>query len=156
MKTILLSFEPYWFEKMSTGQMPYEYRKHLPEDGATVYFYVSRPVKAITGIAHFGKREALTDWLQKYADRGPEVVARIKDYLQDCTYVCPVLDFQPTSQISLETLKKDIPNFIVPRMYFFLDNTPLLAYLQQNLKPTELPIKFTHPNPIPSEEICNL
>lgn len=156
MKTILLSFEPYWFEKMSTGQMPYEYRKHLPEDGATVYFYVSRPVKAITGIAHFGKREALTDWLQKYADRGPEVVARIKDYLQDCSYACPVLDFQPTSQISLETLKKDIPNFIVPRMYFFLDNTPLKAYLQANLKPSGNLIKFNHSDPMPSEDICNL
>ena len=156
MKTILLSFEPYWFEKMRTGQMPYEYRKHLPEDGATVYFYVSRPVKAITGIAHFGKREVLADWLQKYADRGLEVIARIKDYLQDCTYACPVLEFQPTNQISLETLKKDLPGFIVPRMYFFLDNTPLFAYLQQNLKPTDDPIKFTHPDPIPSDQICNL
>lgn len=156
MKTILLSFEPYWFEKMRTGQMAYEYRKHLPEDGATVYLYVSRPVKAITGIAHFGKRESLADWLQKYSDRGSEVIARIKDYLQDCSYACPVLDFQSTNQIPLETLKKDLPNFIVPRMYFFLDNTPLLAYLQQNLKPTELPIKFTHSSPIPSEEICNL
>lgn len=156
MKTILLSFEPYWFEKMRTGLMPYEYRKHLPEDGATVYFYVSRPVKAITGIAHFGKREVLADWLQKYADRGLEVIARIKDYLQDCTYACPVLEFQPTNQISLETLKKDLPGFIVPRMYFFLDNTPLFAYLQQNLKPTDDPIKFTHPDPIPSDQICNL
>ena len=48
MKTILLSFEPYWFEKMRTGQMAYEYRKHLPEDGASLTQAQSPPKKSAT------------------------------------------------------------------------------------------------------------
>ena len=53
MKTILLSFEPYWFERMSTGQMSYEYRKHLPEDSATLTQAQSPP-----------KKSAIYEWIR--------------------------------------------------------------------------------------------
>lgn len=136
MSTILLSFEHDWFEMLKSGQKKFEYRKHFPKGNTTVYFYVSRPVMAITGVAHFSNRERLEDWKDLYCDRGKEVVDRIADMMTDCRYAMPCLDFQPTNKIPLTQLREEIPGFIVPRMYYYIDDTPLLEYLEKNLHPT--------------------
>lgn len=78
-RTILLSFTPDWFEKLEKGDMKYEYRKHFPEGNVIVYFYVSSPVKAITGLAHFACREELANWKIKYNDYSEDVRARISE-----------------------------------------------------------------------------
>lgn len=55
MSTVLLSFENEWFECLKKGIKKFEYRKHfLVGKTTTVYFYVSKPVKAICGIAIMG------------------------------------------------------------------------------------------------------
>ena len=84
MSTILLAFEPDWFDKLSTGEKKFEYRKHFPKGNTTVFFYVSNPVKAITGIAEFAERESLNDWKEKYAERPVDVMERINDFATDC------------------------------------------------------------------------
>ena len=73
MSTILLSFEAEWFKKLESGEKKLEYRKHFSKGKTTVYFYVSQPVKAITGKAIFGEREALLDWKKRYHNRTQEV-----------------------------------------------------------------------------------
>lgn len=133
MKTILLSFDSTYFEKLEKNEIKFEYRKMLPDDELEVYFYVSRPIKAISGIAHFGKRDELKNWLDYFSDRPKDVISRIEDYLEDCRYVVPILDFQKTNRIPLDKLKIDICNFVVPRMYYYLDNTSTLEYLNNNL-----------------------
>ncbi|MDB2108604.1 hypothetical protein PMW03_00440 [Clostridium paraputrificum] len=138
MSTILLSFEPDWFSFLESGKKKFEYRKHFPTgEDTTVYFYVSQPVKAITGIAHFGKRENLSDWLAKYSARPQEVKDRINDFMTDCRYAVPMKTFTKTNKIPLDKLRNDLPNFIVPRMYYYIDDSELLEYLQTNLLPTE-------------------
>lgn len=154
MSTILLSFDAKTFEKLENGQMKFEYRKHLPEGKTTVYFYVSNPVKAISGVAHFGEREELISWLDKYSDRPKEVQDRIKEYLEEDTYAVEIQQFQPTNRISLQKLREDIPGFIVPRMYYYIDNSDLLRYLEQQLV-FEKPVIVHNFDVVPDDTICN-
>ncbi len=135
MKTILLSFEPGWFHMLETGKKKFEYRKHFPADQTTAFFYVSAPEKMVSGIAVFGNREKLLEWTVKYNDRPQDVQNRITDFLTDCRWVMPVLSFQRTTSISLEQLRRDLPGFIVPRMYYYIDDTDLLRYLKSSLRP---------------------
>ena len=51
---------------------------------------------------------------------------RIDDFLTRHTYAMPVLSFQMTKEIELETLRKFNPNFVCPQMYYYLDNYPEL------------------------------
>lgn len=153
MSTILLSFEPDWFFQLESGKKKFEYRKHFPTDKVTAYFYVSTPVKAITGIARFDLRQSLGEWPEKYSERSSEVLSRIRDFLSDCRYAMPVLSFQPTSRILLTTLRTDLPKFIVPRMYYYIDETPLLQYLQSNISYSAPEIRHSF-NEIFDDDIC--
>lgn len=153
MSTILLSFESDWFFKLESGEKRFEYRKHFPKDQTTAYFYVSNPIKAISGIAHFDFRESLEEWKIKYADRSQEVQNRISDFALDCRFAVPLLSFQPTNRISLERLRQDIPGFIVPRMYYYIDDSDLLAYLNKNLIPQGQILRYSF-DTIADADIC--
>lgn len=153
MSTILLSFDADTFLKLERGGKKFEHRKHLPDGETKVIFYVSHPIKAISGIAEFGCKEELIGWLDKFGDRPQEVIDRINDYLTDCNYVAPIYKFQPTNRIPLDKLREDIPGFIVPRMYYYLDNLPLLDYLEKELVPTGEVITHSF-DVILDDEIC--
>ena len=56
--------------------------------------------------------------------------------------------------ISLAKLKQDIPKFNIPYMYYYLDDTPLLDYLEKNIQPKGEAIIHSFNN-ITSEQICN-
>lgn len=154
MSTILLSFEPEWFSLLESGKKKFEYRKHFPDGGeTTVYFYVSNPVKAITGVAVFGKKEKLSTWKEKYSDRPVKVTERISEFMEDCNYAIPMLSFTKTTRIPLKQLRTDIEGFIVPRMYYYIDDSDLLNYLKANLTSLE----ETHQNYfsfISDDDIC--
>lgn len=152
MRTIILSFEPKWFELLRTGKIKFEYRKTLPKEEVKVYFYISKPVKGVCGVAHFGKRIPLLSWLDKFSDRSPEVIKRIDEYLQDCKYVAPIIDFQDTNIIPLTELR-NIEGFVVPRMYYYIDETPMLDYLENNLN--EVSQKIVNDfNNVSDDDIC--
>ena len=91
---------------------------------------------AITGIATFDEREELVGWKEKYSDRPRVVQDLIDEMLTDCRYAVPCLTFQPTNRLPLNKLREEIDNFIVPRMYYYIDDLPLLEYLKCNLVPT--------------------
>ena len=153
MSTILLSFEADWFKKIESGEKKFEYRKHFPTGETTVYFYVSHPVKAITGKAVFGPRESLLDWKKRYKDRPHRVIERINEMLEDCRYAVPMHSFQATTMLPLEKLRVDIPDFVVPRMYYYLDNLPLLNYIQEHLLPIAEKVIFDFDN-LSDDDIC--
>lgn len=153
MSTILLSFDADTFIKMENGGKKFEHRKHIPEGETKVYFYVSNPIKAISGIAYLGEREEFATWLDKYSDRPKEVIDRIEDYLTDCNYAAPIKRFQPTNRSSLEKLRNDNPGFIVPRMYYYLDNHTLLDYLERELKSARDEIVHSF-DVITNDDIC--
>ena len=92
MKKILLSFQPYWVEKIMNGYNGYkiyEYRKRFCNEPVIAYMYVSAPVKAVTGIVHLGKKTKSSDWREQYKNNS-EIVERIDDFMTRNNIVMPI------------------------------------------------------------------
>ena len=133
MKKILLSFKPFWYEKIKSGEKIFEYRKRFCDEPVMAYMYVSRPVMAVAGIIMLDRRISLEDWKIKYKD-DKEIYDRVCDFSERNNYAMPVLEFIPTSCLSLKEIQKVIPNFIAPQMYYNLEeNGELLQLLNQEL-----------------------
>lgn len=133
MRKMLLSFKPEVYEKIKSGKKIFEHRSNFPDEPIMAYMYVSTPVKAITGILYLGKRHLLSDWKEEFKnDR--DVVLRIEKYQRLYRYAMEIDEFQETTKISLNELRKNIPGFVAPQMYIYLDETPLLEYLEDNLE----------------------
>lgn len=152
MRTMLLSFKADVYKKVITGEKIYEHRKVFPDEPIKAYLYVSTPVKAMEGIMHLNDKTAIESWKEKYS-YDKDAIGRIDNYLQHHKYAMEISDFQDTNKISLEKLRIDLPGFVGPQMYYFIDDTPLLEYLKQNLIPYGEKIihDFSH---ITSEQIC--
>lgn len=152
MRTILLSFKADVYQKVITGEKIYEHRKVFPDEPIKAYLYVSTPVKAVVGIMYLNNKTAIESWKEKYS-YDKKAVRRIVNYLQHYKYAMEIVAFQNTNKIPLEQLRLDLPGFVVPQMYYFIDETPLLYYLEQNLIPCGE--KIVHDfSDITSEQIC--
>lgn len=152
MNTILLSFSADWYSELVAGRMKFEYRKYFPEGETKVFFYVSNPIKAVSGVAIFAARENLSDWIEKYSTRPQSVQNRIREYMEDCRYAMPIKSFQATESVPLEKLKRDLPGFVVPRMYYYLSGATL-EYLENNCHPCGEPL-INDFSTILDEDIC--
>ena len=91
-----------------------------------------------------GKRHCLSDWMEDYKEDG-NAVTRIKEYIEKYyyRYAMEIDRFQETSQISLDDLRKNVPGFVAPQMYIYLDGTELLEYIESNLKMTDLQVEHS-------------
>ena len=141
---MLLSFRPDVYEKIKSGVKIFEHRRNFPDEPIMAYMYVSSPVKAITGVVYLGKRHCLSDWLEYYKEDSNAVI-RIKEYMETYhyRYAMEIDSFQETSQISLDDLRENIPGFVAPQMYIYLDGTELLEYIESNLKMTDLQVEHS-------------
>lgn len=141
---MLLSFRPDVYEKIKSGVKIFEHRRNFPNEPIMAYMYVSSPVKAITGVVYLGKRHCLSDWLEYYKEDS-NAVTRIKEYMETYhyKYAMEIDSFQETSQISLDDLRENIPGFVAPQMYIYLDGTELLEYIESNLKMTDLQVEHS-------------
>lgn len=152
MRTILLSFKADVYEKVISGSKLYEHRKVFPNEPIKAYLYVSHPIKAITGVMYLNKRIEIESWKDKYSyDR--VALKRIDVYLKHYKYAMQIIKFEETNSILLNQLRLDIPEFVVPQMYYFIDESPLLKYLEKNLQFTGKVILHDFSN-IKSEQIC--
>lgn len=152
MKTILLSLKDEVYKNVVSGKKIYEHRRNFPNELILAYLYVSSPRKVITGKMILKNRIPLEIWLEKYKDDN-YAVNRIKKYMKNYRYAIEISEFQETTEISLDTLRNELENFIVPQMYYFIDNTKLLEYLQKNLINKEMYIKNIYDD-ITSDSIC--
>lgn len=141
---MLLSFRPDVYEKIKSGVKIFEHRRNFPDEPIMAYMYVSSPVKAITGVVYLGKRHCLSDWLEYYKEDS-NAVTRIKEYMETYhyRYAMEIDRFQETLQISLDDLRKNVPGFVAPQMYIYLDGTELLEYIESNLKMTDLQVEHS-------------
>ena len=132
---MLLSFRPDVYEKIKSGVKIFEHRRNFPDEPIMAYMYVSSPVKAITGVVYLGKRHCLSDWLEYYKEDS-NAVTRIKEYMETYhyRYAMEIDSFQETSQISLDDLRENIPGFVAPQMYIYLDGTELLDYIENKIE----------------------
>ena len=151
---MLLSFRPDVYEKIKSGVKIFEHRRNFPDEPIMAYMYVSSPVKAITGVVYLGKRHCLSDWLEYYKEDS-NAVTRIKEYMETYhyRYAMEIDSFQETSQISLDDLRENIPGFVAPQMYIYLDGTELLEYIESNLKMTDLQVEHSFER-IEAGQVC--
>ncbi|WP_302625874.1 hypothetical protein [uncultured Eubacterium sp.] len=154
MRTMLLSFKPEVFDRVVSGQKIFEHRSVFPNEDVIAYLYVSSPVQAIKGVMLLTNKVNLIDWKEQYKN-DIEVIKRIDKYLKDYKCVMQISRFQNTTSISLDRLRKERDRFIVPQMYYYLDGTDLLKYIQDNIEYIGEPIEHDF-SCISSEQICVL
>ena len=82
-----------------------------------------------------------------------DAVKRIEEYEKSYRYVMEIDEFQETTEISLNDLRRDIPGFVAPQMYYYLDGKPLLEYIEANLEIAEVNVKHTF-DKIVSNQVC--
>ena len=152
MRTMLLSFKADVYKRVITGEKIYEHRKVFPDEPVLAYLYVSAPVKAIVGMMRLENKTSIENWKIKYS-YDLDAVSRIDAYLEDYKYAMEITEFQETNSISLEKLREDLPGFVVPQMYYYIDDSKLLNYLEVNLKPIGEKIVHDFSN-ISSKLIC--
>lgn len=153
MRTMLLSFKPEWYNRIKEGSKIFEYRRTFPDEEILAYMYVSSPMKMIIGKIHLGRKIDINSWKEEYKN-DLEVCDRIDDFLTRHTYAMPVLSFQMTKEIDLETLRRFNPKFVCPQMYYYLENYPeLFEFIKKNAVDIgKLQVNsFEH---IGKEEIC--
>ena len=149
---MLLSFSAKTYDKLVSGEKNYEHRKVFPNEPIEAYLYVSNPIKSIVGIMHLSNRIELGKWKEIYS-YDDNAVKRINNYLIHNKYAMEINDFQNTNRIPLCTLRDELPHFIVPQMYYYIDDTFLLDYLQTRLHPVGK--RITHDfTKITSDQIC--
>ena len=138
MKKMILSMQPFWKDKIMSGEKIYEYRKRFTDEEVLAYLYVSAPVYGVTGVLHLGKKIYLDDWLEKYKD-DDEVTSRILDYKKRKNMVAMlVLSYQETNIISRTELEAALGKFVWPQSYYFLkDDMELTKYIEANICPIE-------------------
>ena len=153
MRKMILSFKPNVYDKIYKGIKIFEHRRNFPNESIMAYMYVSKQVRAITGIVILNKRHKLIDWENEFND-DKEALKRIYEYEKSYRYAMEISEFQETNRISLDDLKKDIENFVTPQSYIYLDNRPdLLNYIEERVKRKGLNIKHDFSN-ITSDQIC--
>lgn len=149
---MLLSFKPEVYEKIKSGKKIFEHRRNFPDEPIMAYMYVSAPVKAITGIVYLGKRHLLSDWHEEFKE-DKDAVVRIEKYQESYRYAMEINEFQETTEISLDDLRRDIPDFYAPQMYIYLDGTDLLEYIENNIKSLDENIKHNFKE-ISADMVC--
>ena len=153
MRTMLLSFKPEWYNRIKDGSKIFEYRRTFPDEEILAYMYVSSPMKMIVGKIHLGRKIDINVWKDKYKD-DLEVCDRIDEFLTRHTYAMPVLSFQMTNEIDLETLRKFKSDFVCPQMYYYLEKYPdLFEFIKNNA--TDIgELKVNSFENIEKEDIC--
>jgi len=151
-RTMLLSFKADVFKRVVSGEKIYEHRRVFPNESVNAYLYISSPVKAIMGIMRLENKVQIESWKKKYA-YDLEAVKRIDAYLEKHTVAMEIAEFQMTNAITLEQLRTDLPGFVVPQMYYYIENSELQKYLEKNLMPIGNPISHSFDN-ISANQIC--
>lgn len=152
MRSLLLSLRPDVFDNVLSGEKIYEHRRVFPDEPVEAFIYISRPVQALAGVMYLDNKAQLVDWLEKYKYDN-SAVNRIEKYLEHHKVAMEIQKFQNTTRIPLAEVRKEFPNFLIPQMYYYLEDLPLLDYLRSNLKPVGEPVTHSFEN-ISSDLIC--
>lgn len=153
MRKILLSFKTDVYDRVVADTKIYEHRRVFPNEPIEAYLYVSSPKQVITGKMILKNKQQLIDWLEKY-ESDSEVCERISSYLQFYSCVMEIAEFQETTEIPLSELRSNLEKFIIPQMYYYIDDSPLLNYIEDHLLDKELHIVNDFSD-VDKKYICN-
>ena len=149
---MLISLRPDVFKRIKSGEKIFEHRRVFPNETIKAYIYVSRPVQAIRGVMILGNKVHLKDWLDKYS-YDESAVQRITEYMEHYQVVMEIQEFQDTNEITLSDIKKRFPQFVIPQMYYYLNDLPVGKYIEDNINPNGDKIE-NHFDCITSKMIC--
>ena len=123
MKKIFLSFRPEYFEPLLYGIKKYEYRKRFCDEETIAYLYLSGKSRQVVGIMELGMPIRLDDTRDNYLEY-PDTLKRIDEYIKSKDInAIPIKSLSLFKKpLTLEDIRKDIPTFMAPQMYFILDN----------------------------------
>ena len=152
MRTMLLSLRPDVFDNVASGNKIYEHRKVFPDELIKAYIYISRPVQAIAGVMYLDNKISLDEWKNKYS-YDLDAINRIDEYKTRNNFAMEIKKFQNTNKIPLAELREKFHKFLIPQMYYFLDGSELLEYLETNLLPNGDVVEHSFEN-ITSDMIC--
>lgn len=152
MRTILMSLKKDVYDRVLSGEKIYEHRKVFPAEPVKAYIYVSTPIKAICGIMYLNNKTSLLDWKKKF-NYDSDAIKRIDSYLKNYKFGMEITRFENTNAIPLDKLRNDLSKFIVPQMYYFIEDSELLSYLETNLIPDGTVVTHLYDN-ITSDMIC--
>lgn len=130
MKEIFLSFRPEYFKPLLYGIKKYEYRKKFCDEETKAYLYLSGKSRQVVGVIELGKPIRLDLTRENYLDNS-ETLKRVDEYIisKDINAV-PIKSLALfNNPIDLDEIRKHIPGFMPPQMYFVLDNHPKLKSL---------------------------
>jgi len=135
MKKIFLSFRSEYFEPLLYGIKKYEYRKRFCDEETIAYLYLSGKSRQVVGIMELGKPIRLDDTRNNYLDY-PDTLKRIDEYIKSKNInAIPIKSLSLFKKpLTLEDIRKDIPTFMPPQMYFILDNHLELKKLLEQQK----------------------
>lgn len=132
--TAVMSFWPSVFERIKHKEKFIEYRRTFPKDGDYVYMYVTKPVKAICAVLYFGKKYTLEELKEKHQDN-PQILKQIDHNPKTYQYGAEIVGFEEIEPITLDELRKNVPNFVAPQSYLLLkNNQPLSEFIKQKRK----------------------
>ena len=130
MKEIFLSFRPDYFKPLLYGFKKYEYRKRFCDEETKAYLYLSGNSRQVVGVMELGKPIRLDLTREDYLEY-PDTLKTIDEYIfsRDINAI-PIKSLALfDNPIDLDEIRKQIPSFMPPQMYFVLDNHPKLKLL---------------------------
>ncbi|MCI5774813.1 MAG: hypothetical protein MR210_09640 [Erysipelotrichaceae bacterium] len=133
MKEILLSFRPAHFKPLLFGIKKYEYRKRFCDEETKAYLYLSGKSRQVIGIMELGRPIRLDLTKDDYLNY-PETLNRVEKYiLNQDIHAIPIKSLTLfENPLTLSAIRKAIPNFMPPQLYFVLDNHPRLQTILRN------------------------
>ncbi len=133
MKELFLSFRTEYFKPLLYGVKKYEYRKRFCNEETKAYLYLSGKSRQVIGYLDLCKPIRLDITRNDYLNY-PETLERVDKYiLSGDINAIPIKSLVLfKNPISLDILRKEIPGFMPPQMYYVLDNNPeLKSFLEK-------------------------
>jgi hypothetical protein len=121
-----MSFWPSVYDRIRRGEKNIEFRRVFPKENRFAYMYVTKPVKAIKGIIYFGEKHTLSE-LKVIYKNDPNMLAQIENNPGSYRFGVDIIGFKEIEAITLEELRRNVPDFVAPQSYLLLENNPLLA-----------------------------
>lgn len=140
-RTILLSLREDVYKKVLSGEKIYEHRKVFSDEHVKAYIYVSSPMKSICGIMY------LSNIIRHLYLNGEKNLKMIPNVSRELMNICQSINLlwkENTNAIPLSKLRDDLTKFIVHQMYYFIENSELLEYLEKNLIPDGVLVTHTY------------
>ena len=122
----LMSFWPSVYERIKKGEKTIEFRRVFPKENRFAYMYVTKPIKAIKGIIYFGEKHTISE-LKVIYKNNPNMLAQVENNLDSYRFGVDIIGFKEIEAITLEELRRNVPDFVAPQSYLFLETNPLLA-----------------------------